>query len=307
MKKSKKILILFFLIASAALPKFVLAASLYFSIIPAEIRQNDVFVAEVKISSPQEKINVADCVLFFNKDILDVKGISTGDSIFSLWTRSPIFSNDTGRIIFTGGAPTGFQGQEGEILKIVFLAKEKGKANLAFAGDCALYLNDGKGTKIQPKTNPLTISVLESSQKETPKDEWQGILATDKTPPSDPEIKLGRDPSMFDNKFFISFFATDEGSGIKFYEVKEGEGDFVRSESPYVLKDQSLKSPIFVKAIDKAGNEKIVQLKPELVKKPFYLNLWFISILVALILVRVLMWFLTKKACKKQNTIDLKR
>lgn len=301
MKKIKNILMLFFLVASAALPRIVLAASLYFSITPAEIRQNDVFVAEVKVSSPQEKINVADGIISFNKDILDVKSVSTGNSIFSLWTRTPIFSNDTGRIIFTGGAPNGFQGKEGKILKIVFLAKEKGKANLAFAGDSALYLDDGKGTKIQPKLEPLTILVLERSQKETPKDEWQGILASDKTPPSDPEIKLGKDPSMFDNKFFISFFATDEGSGIKSYEVKEDDGDFVQTESPYVLKDQSLKKSVFVRVTDKAGNEKIVQLKPELVKKPFYLNWWFISILIALILVRVLMWFLTKKKHAKNK------
>ncbi len=120
MKKIKTILIIFCPLILIALPKIGLAASLYFSITPAEIHQNDVFVTEVKVSSPQEKINVADCILSFNKDILQVEGISTGDSIFSLWTRSPIFSNDTGRITFTGGAPNGFQDEEGKILKIIF-------------------------------------------------------------------------------------------------------------------------------------------------------------------------------------------
>lgn len=280
MKKSKKILILFFLVASAALPKIVLAASLYFSITPAEIHQNDVFVAEVKVSSPQEKINVADGILSFNKDILEVAGISTGDSIFSLWTRTPIFSNDTGVIMFTGGAPTGFQGQEGEILKIVFLAKEKGRANLAFADDFALYLNDGKGTRIKPQTEPIAISVLEHPEGIAPKDEWGEILANDKTSPSDIEINLGRDPSLFDNKFFISFFATDEGSGIKSYEVKEGEGDFIKSESPYVLKDQSLGKSVFVRVTDKAGNYKLAQFNPELAPKPIYANWRFLLIII---------------------------
>ncbi len=300
MKKIKTIFIIFFALILIALPKIGLAASLYFSITPAEIRQSDVFVVEIKVSSPQEKINVADCILSFNKNILAVVSISTGGSVFNLWTKSPIFSNDTGQISFTGGAPNGFQGEEGKILKIVFLAKEKGQADLTFAGDSALYLNDGKGTKIQPKKESLNISVLERSKESISKDEWQGILANDKTPPSDPEIKLGQDPSVFDNKFFISFFAADEGSGVKSYEVKEGNRDFIKSESPYVLKDQSLKSAVLVRVTDNAGNYKIARLNAPLAPKLVYKNWWFLlTIIFALLVIFAAYFKLKKKYARK--------
>lgn len=296
MKRVKIILTILFPAILIALPHIGFAASLYFSVSSKEFNTEDIFVAQVKLSSPNENINVAEGILTFNKNILDVKGISTGDSIFSLWTRAPVFSNENGMIMFTGGTPEGFKGKEGEILKIVFVAKAKGKANLAFAKDSALYLSDGKGTKIQSQMEPAVISVLARPSDKAPKDEWSGVLAGDKSPPNGLEVKLGNDPSLFGGKYFISFFATDDGSGIKSYEVKEGDGDFVESESPYVLKDQNLKSQIQIRAADKAGNYSIAKFSPRLARMEIYLNL---LIMLAIIMVFVAIGIVYSKLKKK--------
>ena len=80
-----------------------------------------------------------------------------------------------------------------------------------------------------------------------------------------PEIAI--DTFLFDKKWFLVFTTQDKGSGIDYYEVKETRWSIINiiskwnyAESPYILKDQQLKSCIFVKAFDKAGNEKVVMI-----------------------------------------------
>jgi hypothetical protein len=70
----------------------------------------------------------------------------------------------------------------------------------------------------------------------------------------------------------LVFSTQDKGSGIDYYEVKE-ESQFLlfrllpskwhRAESPYLLRDQSLSSRIYVKAVDRAGNKQFAELLPK--------------------------------------------
>jgi membrane protein YdbS with pleckstrin-like domain len=56
-----------------------------------------------------------------------------------------------------------------------------------------------------------------------------------------------------------------------------------KSRKPYVLKDQTLKSIIRVKAVDKAGNERIVSLQPQsAIKLKWYKN-WNNWVIVAVV------------------------
>jgi hypothetical protein len=296
MEKAKKLITLICFSVTAFIFSFgdAKAASLYFSSNSSDIRKNDTFVVDLKLSSPDQKVNVADGSISFDQDVIQVEGISTGGSIFSLWTRPPVFSNANGMIIFTGGVPNGFKGSAGQVFKIVLLAKESGKAQLSFSEDTVLYLNDGNGTKIDPSKGSLEISVGEPSSESSPKDEWKKTLSEDKTPPGNLEIKLSNDSTMFDNKYFISFFAIDSGSGIKSYEVKEGSGDFTKTESPYVLKDQSLKSDVFVRVTDKAGNYKIGKLQ-----KTGYANQSLGFIIIIVLLLAYAVYFKLKNVRKK--------
>jgi hypothetical protein len=294
MKKIKQIFkILFIAILLLLFSNTARAASFSFSSEQSDIRKDDTFIIDVKVSTQGERINVAEGSLSFDKDHLQVLSITTGDSAFSLWTREPVFSNENGTIIFSGGVPNGIQGDNKTIFKIVFLATQTGVAKLSFLSDATFYLNDGQGTAIVPDRIQGIFNIVARGAAEAPTDAWQSILGMDKFPPENLEINLVRDPSMFDNKFYINFNATDNGSGMQSFEVKEGNGSYIQTESPYVLKDQSLRSAVLVRATDKAGNSKVVELQ-----KPFYLN-WIFWIIVLIIIAGIVMSYLKIRNAKK--------
>src|SRR3989344_528003 len=95
----------------AALPVTGLAASVYFDSDSQNVNFGDIFVVEAKISSPDEPINVVDGMILFDPNILAVKELSTGASVLNVWAEQPVFSNETGRINFVGGALDGFRGE----------------------------------------------------------------------------------------------------------------------------------------------------------------------------------------------------
>ncbi|OGZ19096.1 MAG: hypothetical protein A2Z68_02395 [Candidatus Nealsonbacteria bacterium RBG_13_38_11] len=94
------------------------------------------------------------------------------------------------------------------------------------------------------------------------KEEWEKELLEDKIPPEPFEIEIQKTPEIFEGKYFIVFFTTDKQTGIDYYQIKEGTGEWQIAESPYLLKGQSLKSIIQIKAVDKAGNERMVEYIP---------------------------------------------
>jgi len=238
------------------------ATSIYFDLENSTVYEGNVFLVDLKISTPDKPINVIDGTILYDGDKLEIKEISTGGSLFALWPKPPVFTNTKGTLSFVGGVTKGFQGEDGEILKIIFLAKGQGEGKIDFLDGFSVFLHDGQGTQINPGLKPLSLNILKRPPEVPAEDEWQNLVEKDKTPPETFEIVMGRDPSVFDNQYFISFFTTDTESGIAYYEVKEGQKDFIRSESPYLLQDQSLKNLIKVKAIDKAGNERIEEFMP---------------------------------------------
>ena len=293
----------FLIFSLVLLPSAVQAAHIYFSLVAEEIYKDDIFIVETRVSSPDRFINAAESTLLFDNDKLEVKELSIGGSLFSLWPGPPVFSNQKGKISFIGGTPDGFQDEDALILKIIFLAKNKGEAVLDFQDNTYLFLHDGKGTQFGPWLRPLSLNILERPAEIIPKDEWQILIEKDKTPPEPFEILLGQDSAIFDNQYFISFFTTDKESGIDYYEIQEGIEPYVIGDSPYLLKDQKLRSIIRVKAIDKAGNERISELMPPLPPMPFYKNILFwlgVFIIIVLIVLYVL-WRYFKRKSKVQN------
>jgi len=286
--------IIYFTFVLCALSFFVFpittfAQSVYLTQPDQSIYQDDTFVVEVKISSFDKHINVVDGVLSFDPNIITVKELSTGDSIFSLWAEEPTFSNIDGTISFVGGAPEGFNGEDGLVVKVIFLARGEGETELTFSEDFLMFLSDGKGTKVSPERKPLTVVVLKRPPDILPKDEWQAFIDEDTTPPEPFEALISRDPTLFDNQYFVSFFTTDKGSGIAYYEAKEGDRDFVRARSPYLLRDQSLEGIMQIKAVDRAGNEIVITpIAPPLAVPYDKYLIWIIWALLGLILAFVL-------------------
>ncbi|MFA6336692.1 MAG: hypothetical protein WCX23_01810 [Candidatus Paceibacterota bacterium] len=120
-----------------------------------------------------------------------------------------------------------------------------------------------------------------SLRQKLPGQEWSQEAAhfrimADTVPPEDFFPQIGRDEFISEGKYFVSFAAKDKTSGVDYYEASEiddwGIFDFIninkknlvwrKASSPYLLADQSLKSKILIKAVDKAGNERIAKVVP---------------------------------------------
>ena len=247
-------------------PTVVFGAILYSEPEEGQYYLEDVFVAEIKINTEGEEINAIKVDLAFSQDVLEIKDFSQGNSILALWPEGPSFSNQTGKIHFIGGIPGGYSGEDGLLGKIVFGAKKGGKALVQIEDSSQVLLNDGLGT-LAELTSKGGFFTIFPEKREIPEDEWKRELEKDDIPPEPFEIIISQDPTIFEGKYFIIFSTVDKQTGIDYYEVKEGKKDWEKSESPYLLENQDLQSIIKVRAVDKAGNERIAEYLPP--KKPF--------------------------------------
>jgi len=278
------------------------AAFLYFEPEQGEYYQEDVFIVEVKLDTEEERINALKVELTFPQDKLEVVDVSRGDSVLSLWPEEPTYSNLEGKVSFIGGIPLGFEGQ-GKIVSIPFrvISSEESEtlAEITFQDSSRALLNDLLGSETS-LTLKKAIFTLFPETAEDSRDEWTQELVKDNIPPESFEIMLRKDPLIFDGKYFIAFFTTDLGTGIDYYEVKEGDGPWKRAVSPYLLEDQSLQGLIKVKAVDKAGNERIAELMPPIPVEPFYKNILFWSILIIIIILIIITYIFKLKSLRKK-------
>jgi hypothetical protein len=274
---SKFKIIIFSIFIFLFLPLVAKGAILYFEPSKGEYHLGDTFIVDLRIDTEEECINTVKAIISFPKDLLEAKDFSTGNSILNLWLESPKIDQKEGLISFVGGIPGGFCGPlPGEpekpnllgkiIFRVVSRDVSRSLAQIAFRNDSQVLLNDGFGTPAKLTLKEAIFTIL-PEKAEVPKEEWQEELAKDDIPPEPFEIKISQDPNIFGGKYFIVFSTTDKQTGIDHYEVKEGKRNWKRAESPYLLEDQSLKSIIKVKAVDKAGNERIAEYIPP--QRPF--------------------------------------
>ncbi len=252
-------LVFFFVLFCMALPLTIEAASLYFVPQSKTVYLNDIFIVEIMIDTEGEEVNACEVNVKFSPENLEIIDVSMGNSILSLWPMAPFYSNEEGTLKFTGGAPDGFSQQQ-LLGKIIFQVVAGGRAEVKFQEKSRVLLNDGKGTEAKLNTRGADFELL-PEKREIPQNEWENIVKNDTVPPEPFEVIVSSNEDLFGEKYFIVFSATDEQSGINHYEIKEGRGGWKIGSSPYLLEDQSLKSEILVKAVDKAGNERVVEVK----------------------------------------------
>jgi hypothetical protein len=245
---------------------FCRAATLYLEPNSGEFSLGETFSVSVFIDTEGEIINVANVNLDYPEEILAAKDFSQGNSILNLWIKNPEIKRGIGKISFAGGIPGGFKGNRGFLGKVFFESINSGEGSVFFEESSEVLLNDGFGTKANLKKEKAKFSVL-TEKLEIPEDQLKKEIEKDKIPPESFKIEINQYPSIFEGKHFITFNTTDKQSGVDHYEVKEGKRNWEKAESPYLLKNQSLGEKIQVKAVDKAGNERIEEITPEPVKR----------------------------------------
>jgi hypothetical protein len=253
--------IFYFLFSSSAY-----AARLYFEPDAGAFSLDSTFSVNVKLDAENQEINAVDVNLSFPSDICKTKDFSDGGSIVNFWVRKP--KAEGSRISFSGLIAGGFKGKDGQLIKI-FMNCGEGNGSLIFQYNSQALLNDGKGTPASLKISDFQFLISKQIPiSKTPISEIKDI-----EPPESFEPQIGKDPAVFDGKWFLVFATQDKQSGIDYYAVYESASkkdtarieanDWTRAESPYLLKDQALKSFVYVKALDKAGNERIAALSPQ--------------------------------------------
>lgn len=170
MKKFFLIILLASFIFGGILPLVARAASatLYLSPSSGTHVIGNRFSVTVRVNTGGAAINAAQGAISFDNDVLQVTGISTGGSIFDLWTTQPTFNNGGGTINFAGGVPhPGYNGSAGTICTITFQTKKTGSGGVRFTSGFVLA-NDGKGTNILSTMGSGNYSV--SPKAEAPKE-----------------------------------------------------------------------------------------------------------------------------------------
>jgi hypothetical protein len=218
-----------------------------------DIRVGDVVILNVFINTDGKEINVLDGEIKIT-GAYEIKSLSTAGSVFNLWPVKPTHSGQT--ISFVGGTPAGVAGSQLKVFSIALQPLDS--QGITFSSEnLSIFLNDGSGTRVVAEKMNKNITVLTSSGES--KNGLDKIILEDKTLPEEFEILIGKEENLFDGKYFASFYATDNQSGINRYEVLEDGYDWVVSENTYVLRNQNIKGEIAVKAIDNAGNVRIVK------------------------------------------------
>jgi hypothetical protein len=302
--KKNIFIIIFFLFASSAY-----AASLNLVISSATIDQNSFLPVNVIFNPDNQLINALSGEIVFPTDKLKVQGIYDGDSVINLWVQKPQeFPN--GIITFSGIIPGGFGGilnptpnnnqSPGKIFTIIFKTLQAGPADINFQNSKAL-LNDGKGTPAELNINPLEIIISSSTQTEAP---LSSVIANDHNPPDPFKIILSRDKNIFSGKWFIIFHTQDKESGVAYYNVFSSpyavqnisDSQWRQATSPYLLRDQTLSSYVYVRAVDYNGNSRLSVLEPINPINPIILPIDLIYILAIIIVVMaIILWIIKKK------------
>ena len=238
----------------------------------------DTAIFDVYLNTEGQTINTVDgSIKIIDQDRLALQNYFVANSILSLWPTSPTFNSKDRGVSFVGGTPGGVKTSHGLLFSLVFSAKSSG--DIVFRPQkTVIYSNEAKATSIIAENKDLSFSISENGNVVT-KNNWQELIEKDKTSPQPFTVTLNQDPNLFEGQKFISFTTSDDGTGIAYYEVREGNFPPEKAETQYVLQDQQKIEKIEVIAYDRAGNKRIGTLQDQ--KNSLFLDiLWLILILV---------------------------
>ena len=243
-----------------ATPTF--AAQISFSAPTMQVSAGQQFRVAMYLDTGGENVNAISATIHFPNKLLQMKEILDANSVIPLWIEQPhIVPNG---VSFAGIIPGGYNGGNGLVLTLVFQALSTGNGSVSAASVQALR-NDGQGSEIQVSTDPLALIVTPASEQPLNTQPVRDI-----NPPEPFTPQVAKDPALFNDQWFVSFATTDKETGVARYQIKEVASPLFAAftpwedaQSPYLLKDQTLGSYIYVRAIDQAGNSRTERVDPQ--------------------------------------------
>ena len=228
-----------------------------------EIGIGQQFQVNVILNTEGEELNALEGNVIFPNNLATLKEIRDGNSIISFWIERPKMINED-KIEFSGIIPGGYQGTNGFLFSAIFTAKTEGKGIIELQNTRVLK-NDGIGTPANVKISNFQFNIKDVGRPYTSPE------IRDAEPPETFRPEIAKDAELFNGKYFLVFATQDKGSGIAGYAIHENTRirtridtkEWITAEGPYVLQDQNLRSYVYVKAVDKAGNERIIMAPPQ--------------------------------------------
>lgn len=283
MKNSQKQFFIFLTVAFFLLPAAVSAATISFVATPQQVGVGDVVRVDVLLESAVPTNAFSGTVSFKNASLAPI-AVYDGSSIVSMWITRPAADAAHSSIQFAGITPGGFSGSAGKLFSMLLKATAAGAATISVA-DVQVLRNDGLGGEEQVAIKPLSLSIKSNA--------LGGYTeADDHTPPESFAAYLGTDSQLFDSQKYLVFTAVDKISGVDHYEVVESripqflfalhKPRWHVAASPFMLSDQRLVSTVYVKAIDRAGNERLSVYPPTHLFTP-YESVALLGILIAVV------------------------
>lgn len=250
LKKNIFVFVSLFLFSS---PFSVSAARLYFT---HEQANSDEIKVILHVDSDQS-VNAFDVKLTVPEDA-EVIDIHDGNSVIKFWSDMPTFDELSNSIFFSGIVPGGFVGEDATLISFNLKTKKVGIVDVH--RDSRVYENTPDGTLDVYTKESLTInphnvpSISDHVDVEIP-EHFVPVVTSD--------------PLLYDGKQVLIFKTEDKQSGISYYEVQESRSrkadpdEWIKTQSPYVLADQDLKSYIHIQAVDNEGNIRVERISPK--------------------------------------------
>lgn len=291
-------------------PANSMAADINFQPQSISVPQPKAFTVTITIDTKGDNINALDGTIVVAKELGDVSVTDSG-SIITYWVSRPEFDKQSRTIKFSGTVPGGFTGKNGIILSVVVPAYNGPRLdNAVTVAEIHGYLNDGLGTSAKISTKQFALGNGSSNIDSEITDQlYIDSSKPDNIPPETFTPQVTRDDRVFDGQWFINFATTDKQSGVDRYEIQESlngsieAGNWKVASSPYVLEDQALHSYVYITAIDRQGNERIIKVFPK-----YPQSWWFkygnsLLILLAIIFILLTSYFLNKRRTNLNESI----
>jgi len=247
----------------------VFGARLYFEPAPSQT-EGEIAVA-VKLDA-DVPVNVLETAVRIPDGVSFVRA-GDGGSIVELWIEQAKYDAAGREVSFAAMIPGGFIGTGGKVLTLYAKRGSHASGEFRFVSEkTALYLNSPAAPPETAELASIAVSeAIEGSQALAARIGNGGNEAKDTEPPYAFYAAVSQNPHMFEGMHYIAFYAKDELSGILRYEVAEGSAeetfqyqslDWTEASSPHILADQTRSGHIYVKAVDHAGNERIIVIPP---------------------------------------------
>ncbi len=252
---------IFILCLTTMFPHTLFAAATVLQNVPTSVAQQQQFYVDVDIDPAGVPINGIQASVLFSSDTLSFVRAETGTSLINYFIDPPTAAGNL--VTFSGTIVGGFDGlinpfdqahkSPGEMVRLVFEGIAPGTATIS-TSHIVVTDNDGKGTEetVPDTTATFTVTtVVAPSKYNTP----------DTVPPAI-SASVVQENNLYDGKYALLFTATDKESGIDHVELQEGNDPWQTIQSPYLLRDQSRKGILSLRAYDVAGNVTSIQIVP---------------------------------------------